>query len=141
MKKSRLHTSLVRLRHRRGHGIHSPFVFRLAREVFYRPHKGQCNEMCQALIAAGIRPKHACEAERLCRQLGMDGFSFCDAFPQTVCPRCLYVLREWKGTPPGEGTFLLLGRVAPQPDALTVDRKHYSLIIYDRDLPAQHFIL
>ncbi len=65
----------VRLRHARGHGVHSPFVYSIVREVFMcRPKRVRRGDMYSALRECGVARKSACELQRLAMYLGADGF-------------------------------------------------------------------
>lgn len=122
----RITSEWSRLRHRRGHGVHSPLVYSLVREVFMKRHPDG-GELYEALRGQGVRRKYAREIDGLHRYLGATGFSLEEG-----------ALRLSGPTP----CVLRLGRHSALPgDALTIDRRGYRLTFDDPSLPKQHFIL
>ena len=61
---------IARIRHFRGHGIHSPFIYSLKREVFMGKYRGmENNPQYKALIANGVPKKVAKELQKLHNEL------------------------------------------------------------------------
>lgn len=142
---------ISRIRHFRGHGIHSPFVYSLVRAVFtVRGHTD--GELYRALRGKGLGGKTSRRIERLHEFCGFGGCSLsyekntplCIIFPDgEFCPE---MIAESPGT-----VFVL---VAPYKnkqkigDCLTISSKYERLtidsyeffIIFDMErLPKRHY--
>ncbi len=126
--------SISRLRHRRGHGVHSPLVYALYREAFMK--KGGGGELYDMLAAKGVPRRYAAEIDRAAWLLGPEKMSF--IFPGDE--------------PAGEGNGVVClvqlekqGRLyrsmVAEKKALSIDRRGYALFIYGGGLSTQHFIL
>lgn len=61
-----LPSKIKRARYFRGHGVHSPYVYSIVREVFmYSKLKTQCHDLYDALIAIGVNSGRAIELQNL----------------------------------------------------------------------------
>lgn len=117
---------LCRLRHRRGHGIHSPLVYALKREVFMKRHPAG-GELYDVLLRNGIKRKYAREINGLYTHLGAEGFHLEDGS------------LRFSGPAP---CMLSFGpRSAPAREALSIDRRGYMIFFDDPSFPKQHFIV
>ena len=71
----RLGNRLARARHFRGHGVHSPFVYALVREVFMRRgFPAGDRAFYEALRAAGVSARRATELQNLLHHCGYATF-------------------------------------------------------------------
>ncbi len=122
--------TLRRLRHYRGHGIHSPLVYGLVREVFMRRVQAE-GDLYDTLRQAGMRPCHASEVSRVYHRLGCDRFTADGGMIHMHKGGSLYATclpgRDRRAVQPGR--------------CLSIDRRRYALFIFDETLPDQHFIL
>ena len=63
---SRLPDNIKRARYWRGHGVHSPFVYSIVRDVFMcRKLKGENTDLYQQLISLGVSQRRAIELQNL----------------------------------------------------------------------------
>ncbi len=149
---------LSRVRHFRGHGVHSPFVYSIVREVFMRSDVVVCDELFEALIAAEIPRKRAVQLRNFTEhcsysQVGIDcdveGHDFVilsASFPTDSLRTIVERARDY-------GTTLAI--VAPYANrerdeacrqivaahhSTTVDNRGYLLVL-NNHLPKQHFKL
>ncbi len=61
-----LPSNLKRARHFRGHGVHSPFVYAIVREVFMRSKlMSDEHTLYEALLSAGVAKRRAIELQNL----------------------------------------------------------------------------
>ncbi len=125
---------LPRIRHWRGHGIHSPFVYRLVREVFTGSGwVGEERSMYNILINKGVQRKTARQLQNLA--------THCD-------------IKEMRVIMPGDTTpeeldanttFIFIAprrtkhNLMAQDGRLTIDTHRFFIIFNDRQLPHQHF--
>lgn len=145
-----------RMRHYRGHGIHSPFVYTLVRRVFVdSAWVGEDRRLYDFLRANGVKMRPAFQLQNLCNLCGFEGFSTEDEEGNV-----LHIVM------PGEGperiyklsrnpnlTFVVLypyknrervdvcQSIASQGRRLTIDARHWFLIYNSEQLPKQHFRL
>ncbi len=66
----RLGNRLSRIRHFRGHGVHSPFVYAVVREVFMCSKPIAADELFESLIASSIPCKRAVQLRNLTTHCG-----------------------------------------------------------------------
>lgn len=106
---------LSRIRHFRGHGVHSPFVYNLVRKVFM--HRGLISEgdssLCNALIAHGIPTRLATELQNILTYCDYHTFSIDNA----ACSAELNILTDHYPTTELESS---LSRAAEQGTAVAV---------------------
>lgn len=63
---SRLPNNIKRARYWRGHGVHSPFVYSIVRQVFMtKTVKSENCELLEALLAKGVAKRRAIELQNL----------------------------------------------------------------------------
>lgn len=67
---------LKRARYFRGHGVHSPYIYSIVRQVFmHRELSGDSREIYDALIAKGISRRRATELQNLATHCGYESWS------------------------------------------------------------------
>ncbi len=155
---SRLDRQMKRLRHKRGHGVHSPYIYSIVREVFMRRELTPAmNPLYDTLVGVGLKRRYARELENMRHHCGFSTFDI-DSLEQVDMVICttkstsdqtLEIVRLSKE----RGTTVVF--VAPHLDtqreqmsegivakhhSTTLDRRGY-LVIFNNHLPKQHFIL
>ena len=77
---SRLPDNIKRARYWRGHGVHSPFVYSIVRDVFMcRKLKSENNNLYQQLISLGVSQRRAIELQNLLEHCRYSSFGIdCD---------------------------------------------------------------
>lgn len=150
-----LKNRLVRARYFRGHGVHSPFVYTIVREVFMRRELlPGSRTLYEALLAVGVEPRRAVQLQNLFIHCGYASFAlnragndFCvvtEALPAGEVPalveearRCgttLAVLHPYAD----EERLRLCRRIVAGHRCTTVDNRAY-LLVFNNYLPKQHF--
>ncbi len=151
----RVSDTLRRLRHFRGHGVHSPYIYQIKREIFMRKKliEPQNLSLIQALEALNVSRQVVVELHNIYTHCGYEGFA---VDPKGASDKPFIVLTqpcsdEWKASVEQSGTTVVLlglrqwGRacldhiIAKHPST-TVERRDY-LLIFNNHLPKQHFIL
>lgn len=139
-----------RIRHYRGHGVHSPFVYSLVRNVFMKrkPHDGT-GDIYNKLTAGGVRRRYATELQNLhsyCTYRTLTTYGMPDAGTEELGSMATEAGRSG-------GTLIVLspGRtkerkrfcseLALSKKCLSIYRKGYILFFFDDKLPRQHFNL
>ncbi len=149
---------LVRARHFRGHGVHSPFVYALVRETFMkRGLRTSERALYEALLEAGVAKRRAVQLQNLFSHCGYRTFGLnCAAeVDMNVLTRDFPAERlpEMLGRASERGTTLCV--MSPYDDALRIEecrrlvREHAStsvdnrgyLLLFNNYLPKQHFRL
>ena len=153
---------LVRMRHFRGHGVHSPFVYAIVRQVLMRRTLlGADTSLRDALLRAGVGMRRATELQNLMTHCGYRTFALaaCAAEAAEAEGELVVLLRGCGG----EATVraaALRGATAvvaePRADAArermcrmlvaehpttTVDMRTALLLFNNGHLPKQHFEL
>lgn len=146
---------LSRLRHFRGHGIHSPFVYGLKREVFMgkSPKKKESGHG-NILIAHNVPKKVAAELEKLHNYCNLRGIEIVGSKStlSNVVGDVLYVVteeadekvtKEILDTSRQVAVAVLKNRKIGQVNrkCLTIQRRRYTLFFVRDGLPAQTFKL
>lgn len=148
---------LARARHFRGHGVHSPFVYAIVREVFMRtPLLPGDRTLYRALLAAGVAERRAVQLQNLAIHAGYDTFglnradaAFCIATRDL--PRAELLALTGAATRTGATVAVLDPDAGRERRALcrqlvamhrstSVDNRAY-LLLFNNHLPKQHFIL
>lgn len=78
---SRLPSNIKRVRYFRGHGVHSPYVYSIVREVFMRSaFIGESRSLYDALIGCGIARRRAVQLQNLVEHCHYSTFAIdCEA--------------------------------------------------------------
>ncbi len=69
-----LRNRVSRIKHFRGHGVHSPFVYSLVRKVFMGENSEE-GELYHALISVGVPKKRAIQLQRLVTFCSVESWS------------------------------------------------------------------
>lgn len=155
-----LPTRVARARYFRGHGVHSPFVYAIVRQVFMKNRlAGDETALQDALLRLDVAPRRAMQLQNLCTHCGYETFSI-DAL-DTPCDLCLLTprlapaaTRELVRRAALQGTTVALlapcdGRertdlcreFVERHGCTSVDNRGYLLLFSDDDLPKQHYRL
>ena len=152
---SELRNRLARARYFRGHGVHSPFVYDIVREVFMRREllPGD-RSLYRALCGAGVAPRRAVQLQNLAIHCGYATFGMnradadlCIATRDLPRAETLALVRaasEGRHTvavlSPYEGRDrqALCAQIVAGHRSTTVDNRAY-LLIFNNHLPKQHF--
>ncbi len=153
----RLINNLKRLRHRKGYGVHSPYVYTLVREVFA---KQSCDtELYDNLTLLGLKRRHTVEVANFIGSLNANRYAIdpqnCRDYDVVICTtnqtlieadRLIEESRE-------RGVILIItshnSTLARELHFMSVVQNHIStsidkggyLILINSHLPKQHFIL
>ena len=159
---ARLRDRISRVRHFRGHGVHSPFVYSIVRNVFMRSKfitddTYYTRTVYEALLGQQIPRKRALQLANLCAHCGYREISYgrpCAAelivVPQSIGPeelgRYVQVAGECGATlvimAPGlnRKRYTACRDIVARHRCTTVDNRGY-LLIFNNHLPKQHFRL
>lgn len=150
-----LHNHLVRIRYFRGHGVHSPFVYDLVRQVFMRRELLEGDrKLYQALREIGVSHHRATQLQNLVIHCGYQTFSI-DSAGGDLCIASKALARTELFTLVHVATMqhATVAVLAPYADnerqmicrqletahqSTTVDNRGY-LLIFNNHLPKQHF--
>ncbi len=150
-----LRNRLVRARYFRGHGVHSPFVYGLVREVFMRRTLLPGGRgLYEALLAEGVSERRAVQLQNLMIRCGHATFGMNRADAELCVATCAAdagQLRAMAAAAAAEGRTLvvLAPYVASERMAAcralvaghrstSVDNRAY-LLLFNNGLPKQHF--
>lgn len=150
-----LHNRLSRARFFRGHGVHSPFVYDVVRNVFMRDTLLPGDRaLFRELLAAGVPERRAVQLQNLAIHCGYATFGlnradaeFCVATCGLPRPATLALVRA--AAEAGHTVALmspydgcerqaLCGQIIAGHASTTVDNRGY-LLIFNNHLPKQHF--
>lgn len=154
---SELRNRLARARYFRGHGVHSPFVYDIVREVFMRREllPGD-RSLYRALCGAGVAPRRAVQLQNLAIHCGYATFGMnraegelCIALPDlpraatlalvagaAVAHRTVVLIAPYAG----RERQALCRQIIAAHRSTTVDNRGY-LLVFNNHLPKQHFQL
>lgn len=148
---------LMRARHFRGHGVHSPFVYAIVREVFMRTTLLPGDRtLYRALIEAGVAERHARQLQNLAIHAGYGTFglnraegAFCIALhdlPRTELLALVGAATQSGATvavmapAAGHERRMLCRQIVAMHRSTSVDNRAY-LLLFNNHLPKQHFEL
>ena len=137
---SDLRNRLSRARYFRGHGVHSPFVYAIVREVFMRRDllPGE-RSLYEALLGAGLSRRRAVQLQNLMIHCG-----YARDLPRAETLALVRAASEGRHTvavlSPYEGRDrqALCAQIVAGHRSTTVDNRAY-LLIFNNHLPKQHF--
>jgi len=146
---------LARARYFRGHGVHSPFVYDLVREVFMRRELLPGDRaVYEALSAAGVSHKRAVELQNLASHCGYAAFGLnradadlCVATPELPVGETFELVRTAQRQghtvavlAPYEGRerWAACRAIVSAHPSTSVDNRAY-LLLFNNGLPKQHF--
>lgn len=150
---------VARARYFRGHGVHSPYIYAIVRQVFMcRTLQGERDDLYRQLLQNGAPRRRAVELQNLMLHCGYEGYAI-NSLPEG-CPYAIIGCEVGE-----EQTLQLVQKAAEQHATLvlsrpydcrertelchriiaahpstTVDNRGY-LIIFNNHLPKQHFRL
>ncbi len=150
---------IMRLKHRHGHGVHSPYIYDIVREVFMCRDAKRALEspLYRLLSGIGVKHSHACEIENLRHHCGFATFAVdsLESNDMVICsissPRerieRIVALAKDRGT----AVVILYPHISSLRDQMcdeivdkhpstTINRVGY-LVIFNNHLPKQHFVL
>ena len=149
---------MSRARYFRGHGVHSPYVYAIVRQVFMRSKPVACDELFDLLLSSGIPRKRAvqlrnlvehCSYSKVGIDCGCEGHDFVVLTRHFPDEGLAHVAREAQDC----GTTLAIvapyanrerdevcRRIVEAHPSTTVDNRGY-LLVFNNHLPKQHFKL
>ena len=149
---------VARVRYFRGHGVHSPFVYAIVRQVFMKSELfGDDSVLHDALRERNFGRRHAVQMQNLFTHCGYHSFEInglCDP-----CDMCILtpeiddeLTRDLVRKAAEQGTTVALmlpyeGReraalcqeLTDAHDCTSVDKRSYLLLFTNPDLPKQHY--
>ncbi len=145
---------LRRLRHLRGHGVHSPYIYSLYRDVFMgcKDKASENQELLAAIIQQGASRRTATEISRVAEHCALKSYAIdkiesCDIILCTThCPEesiaeiCAYARLNKVAviiTSPYKRQALCK-KLLSDHRGTSIDRFHY-MILLNNNLPKQHF--
>ena len=154
-----LHDRMTRTRHFRGHGVHSPFVYSLVRQVFMRSRlDSERRDLYEALVACGVPEKRAVQLQNLFVHCGYATWAVDDAASSAdiviaTCDVDNEALASYEDNARIHGTLLVI--MSPYKNrerdracralvgkhiSTAVDNRGY-LLLFNNHLPKQRFRL
>lgn len=149
---------LSRFRHFRGHGVHSPFVYSIVREVFMHPEVDVDDKLFLTMVDAEIPYKRAVQLRKLvehcnysrvgidCEVDGYDFVVFTADFPTERladvvsnarnCGTTLVIMAPYANS----GRDKVCRMIVETHRSTTIDNRGY-LLVFNNHLPKQHFKL
>lgn len=152
------------VRHYRGHGVHSPFVYSLVRQVFMRRRvEGAEMDLYADLLLRHVSRRRATQLQNLYSHCGYANYLFADAQTASldgvelcIVPREYSTDELHRLTDEAQRTQTTLCILAPRDErarnrqcrrlvsdhnGTSVDNRGYLLLFYVEGLPKQHFSL
>ncbi|MFR9620239.1 MAG: hypothetical protein SNH63_03335 [Rikenellaceae bacterium] len=152
----RLRSRVVRLRHRRGHGVHSPYIYSIVREVFMRRTPIVHTSLGDDLQRCGVKGRMAVELQNVYVHCGyrsyvidpqvgeMADFVVCTSAMTNERIDGVYEAAVEHGATivveRGVGTTDQFSGIVKRHLSTVVDRPKY-IIIFNNHLPKQYFQL
>ena len=159
-----LPSNLKRARYFRGHGVHSPFVYSLVRQVFMRRRvEGADTALYTELLLRHVSRRRATQLQNLYSHCGYENYLFADSLPMAldgvelcIVPRECSVEELHLLTDEAQRTQTTLCILAPRDErarnrqcrrlvsehhGTSVDNRGYLLLFNVEGLPKQHFSL
>lgn len=155
-------TFIKRAKHRKGHGVHSPFAYKLITEAFgARECPAGARELYDALTSAGIKKRHAVSISSVYDFCGFDGYAI-DAPAENVDnsvtisiagPSCgvSYILSLAESMREGCALCITLprqserkelcARLVSEHNGMSLENRVMLLLFYGRGLNRQHIRL
>ncbi len=155
---SRFKRQISRLRHRRGHGVHSPYIYNIVREVFMRrTFLAHQSPLYDLLLGLEVRKRYAREIESLRHHCGFSTFGVdtlepLDMVIYTTNYDAQLMIQAIKNGANNGTTIVIMspyatpqrGKICDEIIALhhstTLNRRGY-LVVFNNHLPKQHFVL
>lgn len=150
-----------RLRHRRGHGVHSPLVYSLIRNVFMNKGAGEDKYLHNKILEIGGSRKAARDAQNIYDHFGFSTFSL-NNIENTFEGNRLYIFSDMlagdsllrtidKGEMTGNALVVIPDKskelkslcktIAEKHTGISIDRKDYFLYFYNGQYAKQHYKL
>ncbi len=150
----RLRDSLIRLRHFRGHGVHSPYIYNIVREVFMRKTLiQQTNTKLYDTIKMVAERSVAIELQNIATLCGYHNFAIDSSEAEFIILKdytnweeTLRIARNCGATvailkSKGKQEFESIRDEVDQNHRSTLISKRAYLLIFNNHLPKQRFIL
>lgn len=145
----RVKSSLSRIRHFRGHGIHSPYIYSITRDVFMRRSIINPNsaKVYDYLVGLGLQRRYAIELQNLYTYCGYSTFAVNSTAEFVIYDRTESSIECKDGTTvvilmprATHERELMCEQIVAHHHSTSVMRAEY-LIIFNNHLPKQHFSL
>lgn len=154
----RLRSHLARARFFRGHGVHSPFVYAIVRQVFMKTDMVEGDRtLYVALKERGVNERRAVQLQNLFLHCGYEGFGLNCATGADLCiattdvsierlPQLAEEVRQHGATLcimnpyANEQRRNCCRRLAAEHPSTSIDNRGY-LLLFNGPLPKQHFKL
>ncbi|MFI3278606.1 MAG: hypothetical protein SNH13_07805 [Rikenellaceae bacterium] len=156
---NRVRRGLKRLRHRKGHGVHSPYIYSIVREVFMtKSHNKTATPLRERLKSINTKDRVSHQIENLASHCGYTDFSvdsFQDGYQLVICTTAIttestldiITHSEQSGTTvvvmspySSREREILTDKIVESHHSTTIDKREY-LVIFNNHLPKQHFEL
>ncbi len=158
-------STLSRVRHYRGHGVHSPFVYALVRNVFMKRREvvGEQTALFRELLARRtVNRRRAVQLQNLYNYCGYTGYSFVgvagihplrDGEIAVLTVACTAIERMVDEVGESRGVVCVIAprdsderlkacrRVVERHTGTSIDNRGYLLLFFNDRLPKQHFKL
>ncbi|MBO5716830.1 MAG: hypothetical protein J6R50_01760 [Alistipes sp.] len=153
-----LGTNIRRWRYFRGHGVHSPYVYAIVRQVFmHRELRTTQHDLHLALLEHGVVPKRAVELQNLVAHCGYTSWCIDSLEPRDMIVATLsttyehleryaeYARKEQKtlciiAPYNNANRWEVCSRIVEHHPSTTVDNRGY-LLVFNNHLPKQQFRL